>query len=69
MPFRMRTFVCSSLQETSEQKQQGKIERYRRCGCSRFSMMALRIWKDWRMSTTPKHQQSGAFRKRRIRKW
>ena len=57
MPFRMRTFVCSSLQETSEQKQQGKTERYSRWGCSRFSMMALRIWKDWRMGTTPSRNQ------------
>ncbi len=63
MPFRMRTFVYSSLQETSEQKQQVKTERYRRCGRSRFSMMALRIWKEWRMSTTSKQQQSGAFSK------
>ncbi len=63
MPFRMPTFECSSLQEISEQKQQGKTEHYSRWGCSRFSMMALRIWKDWRMNTNPKQQKSGAFRK------
>jgi hypothetical protein len=61
--FRMPTFVYSSLQETSEQKQQVKTERSRRCGRSRFSMMALRIWKDWRMSATQSNRNQELLEK------